>query len=122
MVRHPRTGDLARIACPVFGFYRGNDARSHASIPKVTDLMKAAAKSYEPVIYDGAGHGFMRAGKMPPPAVDAGQKALDDFAANKKARDEGWKRVKAILGRIQTRNPANLITRVFRSLLLPASP
>lgn len=96
----PKDDDLARIACPVFGFYGGNDARINASIPKVTDLMKAAAKSYDPVIYDGAGHGFMRAGETPPPAADAGQKALDDFAANRKARDEGWKRVKAILGRI----------------------
>ena len=27
--------------------------------------MKAAGKTYEPVIYDGAGHGFMRAGEDP---------------------------------------------------------
>ena len=26
--------------------------------------MKAAGKKYEPVIYEGAGHGFMRAGQM----------------------------------------------------------
>ena len=29
--------------------------------------MKAAGKTYEPVTYDGAGHGFMRAGKPPTP-------------------------------------------------------
>ena len=48
--------------------------------------MKAAGKTYEPVIYEGAGHGFMRAGEAP-----------DASAANKKARDEAWERWKAIL-------------------------
>ena len=55
--------EVARIACPVYGFYAGNDARVSATVPKSTELMKAAGKSYEPVIYDGAGHGFMRAGE-----------------------------------------------------------
>ena len=27
--------------------------------------MKAAGKTFEPVIYDGAGHGFMRSGEDP---------------------------------------------------------
>jgi carboxymethylenebutenolidase len=52
--------------------------------------MKEAGKTYEPVTYDGAGHGFMRAGEGP----GAGE-------ANKKARDEAWKRWKAILGKIE---------------------
>ena len=73
--------DLARIACPVYGFYGGNDARVNATIPKSSEAMKQAGKVYEPVTYDGAGHGFMRAGEDP-----AGE------AANKKAREEGWKR------------------------------
>ena len=55
--------DLARISCPVYGFYAGNDARVSATVPKSTELMKAAGKTFEPVIYDGAGHGFMRAGE-----------------------------------------------------------
>jgi carboxymethylenebutenolidase len=38
------------------------------------------------VTYDGAGHGFMRAGEAP----DAGD-------ANKKARDDAWKRWKTLL-------------------------
>ncbi len=73
--------DIARIHCPVYGFYGGNDARVNATIPKSEELMKSAGKSYEPVIYEGAGHGFMRAGQAP----DAGE-------ANKKAREEGWAR------------------------------
>jgi carboxymethylenebutenolidase len=77
---------LERISCPVYGFYGENDARINAGIPKTEELMKQAGKKYEPVIYDGAGHGFMRAGEAP-----------DANAANKKAREEGWERLKKIL-------------------------
>lgn len=86
----PKDEDLPKIAAPVFGFYGGNDARINASIPKTEELMKAAGKKYEPVIYDGAGHGFMRAGEDP----------ANTNEANKKARDEAWKRLKEILARI----------------------
>jgi carboxymethylenebutenolidase len=81
--------EIKRIACPVYGFYGGNDARVNATIPKSTELMKKAGKTYEPVTYDGAGHGFMRAGEQP-----------DANEANKKARDEAWKRVKEALKKI----------------------
>jgi carboxymethylenebutenolidase len=77
----PGAGDMAKINCPVYGFYAGNDARVTATVSKATEQMKAAAKTYEPVIYDGAGHGFMRAGEAP-----------DANDANKKARDDGFKR------------------------------
>jgi len=77
---------IARISCPVYGFYGGNDNRVNSTLDKSKELMKAAGKTYEPVIYDGAGHGFMRAGEAP----DAG-------VANKKARDEAWERWKELL-------------------------
>jgi carboxymethylenebutenolidase len=51
--------------------------------------MKAAGKTFEPVTYAGAGHGFMRAGEDP-----AGSEA------NQKARADGWARVKAILEKL----------------------
>ena len=62
--------------------------------------MKAAGKSYDPVTYDGAGHGFMRAGEDPAneaaiqnTGTDADtQKKHDMAVANKKAHDEGWDR------------------------------
>jgi carboxymethylenebutenolidase len=73
--------DIARIQSPVYGFYGGNDARVTATVPKSAELMKKEGKTYQPVTYEGAGHGFMRAGEAP----DAG-------AENKKARDAGWKR------------------------------
>ncbi len=84
-----KEADIARIKCPVHGFYGGNDMRINAGIPKATELMKAAGKTYEPVTYDGAGHGFMRAGEAP-----------DANAANKKARDEAWARWKELLKKI----------------------
>jgi carboxymethylenebutenolidase len=81
--------DLARIQCPVYGFYGGNDARVNATIPKSTELMKKAGKKYEPVTYEGAGHGFMRAGEGP--------EASD---ANKKAREQAWQRWKDALKKL----------------------
>ena len=81
--------DIARIHAPVYGFYGGNDNRVNATIPKSTELMKKAGKTYEPVTYEGAGHGFMRAGEAP-----------DASAANKKARDEAWTRLKDLLKKL----------------------
>lgn len=84
-----RPADLARIACPVYGFYGGNDARVNATIPKSADLMKAAGKTYEPVTYEGAGHGFLRAGDAP-----------DASEGNRKARDQAWARIKDIMSKL----------------------
>ncbi len=61
----PPTADMAKINVPVYGFYAGNDARIGATVPQTVIDMKAAGKRYEPVTYDGAGHGFMRAGQAP---------------------------------------------------------
>src|SRR6202042_1021832 len=61
----PATADLPRIKALVYGFYAGNDARIDATIPDTVAAMKAAGKTYEPVTYEGAGHGFMRAGEAP---------------------------------------------------------
>ena len=87
---HGRSCAAAKIKCPVYGFYAEDDARITASVPKGEEAMKKAGKFYEPVTYAGAGHGFMRAGEDP-----AGK------AANKKAREDAWKRVKEILKKIQ---------------------
>jgi carboxymethylenebutenolidase len=92
--------DIARIKAPVYGFYAGNDSRIGATVPKTMEMMTAAKKTYEIVTYEGAGHGFMRAGDAPPPAADADQKAKDTYAGNKKARDEAWVRWKGILEKL----------------------
>ena len=82
----PDKDSMGRIKAAVYGFYAGNDARIDATIPDARDGMKAAGKTYEPVTYEGAGHGFMRAGEAP-----------DASADNRKARDEAWQRWKDLL-------------------------
>jgi carboxymethylenebutenolidase len=77
---------MGRIKAPVFGFYAGNDQRVDATIPDTVANMKELGKMYEPVTYEGAGHGFMRAGEQPDPTP-----------ANAKAREEAWARIKKIM-------------------------
>ena len=74
---------LARINAPVYGFYAGNDARIDATVPPTIDAMKELKKTYDPVTYEGAGHGFMRAGEAPEPKAPEvkGDKEADDKAA-----------------------------------------
>ena len=93
---------IARIKCPVYGFYAGKDARIGATVPKSVDLMKAVGKAYEPVTYEGAGHGFMRAGEDPTSVADPGKTAETNsmVEANKKARDEAWVRWKGLLKKL----------------------
>lgn len=83
----PDKDAMARIKAPVYGFYAGNDARIGATVPEAIQQMKAAGKAFQPVTYDGAGHGFMRAGEAP-----------DASDANRKARTDAWARWKALLG------------------------
>ena len=84
----PDKDAMARIKAPVFGFYAGDDARIGATLPEATENMKAAGKTFEPVTYEGAGHGFMRAGEAP-----------DASEGNRKAREEAWKRWKSLLAK-----------------------
>jgi carboxymethylenebutenolidase len=60
-----------------------------ATIPRSAELMKKAGKTYEPVTYEGAGHGFMRAGEDP-----------SGTEVNKKARVAAWVRWKSLLHKI----------------------
>ena len=83
----PAKEAMAQITAPVYGFYAGNDARIDATIPDTIEAMKAAGKTYDPVTYDGAGHGFMRAGEAP-----------DTSEPNRKAREEAWARWKKLMG------------------------
>jgi carboxymethylenebutenolidase len=91
---------IAKIKAPVYGFYAGNDARIGATVPKTQELMKAAGKTYDIVTYEGAGHGFMRAGDAPPPPAGADEKTKEACAGNKKARDAAWVRWKDVLIRL----------------------
>src|SRR5450432_1775042 len=85
----PAKDAMTRIKAPVYGFYAGADARIGATVPGTIADMKAAGKTFDPVTYDGAGHGFMRAGETPD----------DTNPANIKARDDAWKRWKTLLAK-----------------------
>jgi carboxymethylenebutenolidase len=79
---------LRAISAPVYGFYGGRDERIDATIPQTREQMKRLGKTYEVEVYDGAGHAFMRDGDDP-----------DGSAANKKARDAAWGKIKKILSK-----------------------
>jgi carboxymethylenebutenolidase len=81
----PEAADLARIkTTPVLGLYGGDDARVNATIPPAEAEMKKLGKTYEPNIYEGAGHGFLRAQE-------------DREGANYKATQQAWPRALAFL-------------------------
>ena len=84
----PDKDAMARIKAPVYSFYAGDDARIGATLPETMQNMKAVGKTFEPVTYEGAGHGFMRAGEAP-----------DASEANRKARTEAWSRWKSLLAK-----------------------
>lgn len=86
----PGPADVSTITAPVYAFYAGNDARIGATIPATTAAMKAAGKPYVVTTYDGAGHGFMRAGEDPANTVPG----------NKTARDRGFAQLVALLKRM----------------------
>jgi len=89
----PTDDSLNRIKAPVYGFYGGNDARVTATVEPTKEKMKAAGKPYEAVVYDGAGHGFMRGG-------EDSTANNPTHAADVKARDEAWKRMKELMAKL----------------------
>jgi carboxymethylenebutenolidase len=81
-------GALASIGCPVYGFYGESDARITSGVEATAAAMKKAGKTFEPEVYPGAGHGFLRAGE-----------ASDASPENRRAFERGWERWKKLLGR-----------------------
>ncbi|HSI70838.1 MAG TPA: dienelactone hydrolase family protein [Gillisia sp.] len=79
---------LAQITSPVYGYYGGDDNRVNATIEKTEEQMKAAGKTFEYEIYDGAGHAYMK------------RAHLDlEHEANKEAHDASWERLLNLLNR-----------------------
>ena len=74
----PKKEGMADIACPVLGLYGKDDARITSTVDPTVAAMTALNKSYDPHIFDGAGHGFMR--------QQDGRNG-----ANLKAAQDGWK-------------------------------
>ena len=75
----PDAAALASIEAPVLGLYGSDDARVNATIEPAAAEMKKLGKTYETEIYDGAGHGFLRA--------QSGREG-----ANMKATGQAWPR------------------------------
>lgn len=73
----PDSLTLTRVKAPVIGFYGGDDERVDATIEPAQKALKKLGKSYEPHVFDGAGHGFLRA-----------QSQRD--GANLKATQQAW--------------------------------
>jgi carboxymethylenebutenolidase len=80
----PTPEGLAKIKAPVLGLYGGNDARITATVEPTTAEMKKLDKPYTPHVFDGAGHGFLRA--------QDGQNG-----ANLKAAEQAWPETIAFL-------------------------
>jgi carboxymethylenebutenolidase len=68
---------LEKIHAPVLGLYGGDDARVSTTVPPAAEEMKKLGKSYTYHLYDGAGHGFLRA-------------QGDRNGANLKAAEQAW--------------------------------
>jgi carboxymethylenebutenolidase len=80
----PETADLPKIKAPVAGFYGGDDARIATTVAPTQAEMKKLGRTYDPHVYDGAGHGFLRAQE-------------DRNGANLKATQDAWPRTVAFL-------------------------
>lgn len=81
---------VSGIDGPVYGFYGGDDARINATIEPTKALMAKNGKTYDPVIYPGAGHAFLRLGEEG-----------EITPANKAAHDAAWERWLALLKKVK---------------------
>jgi carboxymethylenebutenolidase len=80
----PDSATLMRVRAPVLALYGGDDARVNATIDPAKAVLKTTKASYEPHVYEGAGHGFLRQ-----------QEGRD--GANRRATEKAWPRVVAFL-------------------------
>lgn len=56
----PAPARLASVRAPVLGLYGADDARVNQTVPPADSAMKAMGRTYRPILYEGAGHGFLR--------------------------------------------------------------
>jgi carboxymethylenebutenolidase len=57
----PKADQLPKVHAPVLGLYGGNDNRVSSTVPATDSAVKSLNKTYEHFVFDGAGHGFLRA-------------------------------------------------------------
>jgi carboxymethylenebutenolidase len=80
----PDSAVLLQVRAPVQGHYGSDDARVNATIEPAKAASRATGKFYEPNIYEGAGHGFLR--------QQSGREG-----ANLRAAQEAWPKTLAFL-------------------------
>lgn len=75
----PDSAAIPNVRAPVLGLYGGDDARVDPTIAAAQAALKTLGRSYEPHVYEGAGHGFLRAQTL-------------RGGANYKATQQAWPR------------------------------
>jgi carboxymethylenebutenolidase len=73
----PDSEQILHVQAPVLAHYGGDDARVNATIDAAKAALAKAKVPYDPHVYPGAGHGFLR------------QQTLRD-GANQKAAEQSW--------------------------------
>jgi len=73
----PDSAQILHVQAPVLAHYGGDDARVNATIDAAKAALAKAKVPYDPHIYAGAGHGFLR------------QQTLRE-GANQKAAEQSW--------------------------------
>ena len=74
--REPQSFEAIKV--PVLGLYGGNDNRVTSTVEATAKAMSEAGKEFNQIIYEGAGHGFLR------------QQSGQD-GANKRAAEAAWR-------------------------------
>ncbi len=82
----PPVEDVPKVSAPVYGFYGESDNRINATIDATKAAADTANVTYEPVIYEGVGHAFLRRGM-----------AADANDAQKSAVQAAWERWVSLL-------------------------
>jgi carboxymethylenebutenolidase len=61
----PPADMLSHLTAPVYGFYAEHDPRVSRSLEGTRTAMMTAGKKYEPIVYPGSDHMFVRLGEEP---------------------------------------------------------
>jgi carboxymethylenebutenolidase len=83
----PPAETLAGLTAPVYGFYAEHDPRVSRTLEGTRTAMMAAGKKYEPIVYPGSDHMFVR----------LGEEAGNTNPANVLARAQSMARLQVIL-------------------------
>lgn len=102
---------IADSGTEVYGFYAENDERINSQLAETERMAAEAGMTFEPVIYAGSGHAFMRLGEEAGAAggaMGAGGGAVSGGSiaeANAKARTAAWERLVSLLEKTESEIP-----------------